>query len=78
VVAYVCDDGGNLRRTVRAFGDDSCPASGPILANNVSACSFVHDVSDLQRNAPAELSITLTDSGESVSLYFPVYVNNTP
>lgn len=78
VVAYVCDDDGQLRRTVRAFGDNTCPANGPILASSVSACSFVHDVSDLQRNAPAELSITLTDSGESVSLYFPVYVNNTP
>jgi MSHA biogenesis protein MshO len=78
VVAYVCDDEGKLRRTVRPFGDSDCPATGPILASNVSACSFVHDVSDLQQNAPAQLSITLTDSDESVSLYMQVYVNNTP
>jgi len=78
VVAYVCDDDGKLRRTVRAFGDSTCPATGSILATNVSACSFVHDVSDLQQNAPAQLSISLTDSGESVSLYMQVYVNNTP
>ena len=78
VVAYVCDDEGRLRRTVRGFADAACPATGPILANNVSACNFVHDVSDLQRNAPAQLSISFTGSGETVSLYFQVYVNNTP
>ena len=78
VVAYVCDNDGNLRRTVRAFTDAACPANGFILANNVGSCNFVHNVSDLQRNAPVQLSITFTDSGETVSLYNEVYVNNWP
>jgi MSHA biogenesis protein MshO len=78
VVAYVCDDDGKLRRTVRAFGDETCPATGAILASYVGSCSFTHDVTDLQRNAPAQLSITFTGSGETVSLYLQFYMNNTP
>lgn len=79
VVAYVCN-GGNLRRTVRAFADAACPTSGAILASNVGSCNFVYSGSDLQRNALMQLSIafTDTDSGETVSLYHEVHVNNTP
>ena len=78
VVAYVCS-GPNLRRTVRAFADASCPTTGTILATNVASCNFVYNGSDLQRNALVQLSITFTDSsGESVSLYHEVHVNNTP
>ncbi|MGK0258402.1 MAG: MSHA biogenesis protein MshO [Candidatus Azotimanducaceae bacterium] len=78
VVAYVCDNAGKLRRTVRDFTDSTCPATGPILASNVASCSFTHDVSDLQRNAPVQLSVSFTDSGETVSPYYEVYVNNWP
>lgn len=77
VVAYVCS-GGNLRRTVRTFAGASCPATGTILASKVGSCNFVYNGSDLQRNALAQLSITFTDSGEAVSLYHEVHVNNTP
>ncbi len=72
VVAYVCN-GGNLRRTVRAFTDAVCPTTGPILASKVGSCNFVYNGSAL-----IQLSITFTDSGESVSLYHQVHVNNTP
>ena len=83
IVAYVCDDDGNLRRTVRTFAhaDATCPVDGPILASNVSnviPCKFIHDVSDLQRNEPVQLTITFTDSGENISLYHQVYENNWP
>lgn len=78
VVAYVCSNDGKLRRTVRAFADAACPATGAILAYNVGSCNFVHDGSDLERNEPVHLSITLTDTGETVSLYQQVYVINTP
>ena len=83
IVAYVCDDDGNLRRTVRTFADAdaTCPVDGPILASNVSnvaPCKFVHDVSDLQRNEPMQLTIVFTDTGESISLYHQVYQNNWP
>ena len=77
VVAFVCS-GGNLRRTVRAFADAACPATGPILANNVGSCNLVYNGSDLQRNALVQLSFTITDSAETVSLYHEVHVNNTP
>ena len=77
VVAYVCN-AGNLYRTARAFAGAACPATGAILARNVGSCNFVYNDSDLQRNALVQLRITFTDSGESVSLYHEVHVNNTP
>lgn len=77
VVAYVCDGGGNLRRTVRAFAAAACPAGGAILAQNVGACNFVYDAA-LQRNALVQLAIDFTNAGETVSLYHEVHVNNTP
>ena len=77
VVAFVCV-GGNLRRTVRAFAGAVCPTTGAILATNVGSCNFVYNGSDLQRNALVQLSITFTDSGETVSLYHEVHVDNTP
>jgi MSHA biogenesis protein MshO len=89
IVAYMCDDSGNLRRTTRDFGDtdalsDHCGGPdedillSPILASNVASCEFSHDVSNLQRNEPVRLTITFTDSGESISLYHQVYENNWP
>ena len=77
VVAYVCS-GGNLYRTPRAFTSAPCPATGAILASKVSSCNFVYNGSDLQRNGLVQLSLQLTDSGETVSLYDEVHVDNTP
>lgn len=77
VVAYVCS-AGNLRRTSRAFAAAACPVGGPILARNVSACNFVYNGSDLQRNALVQLAMEFTDNAETVSLYHEVHVNNTP
>jgi len=54
------------------------PAGTAVLAQKVSTCSFTYNDSDLQRNALVQLSITFTDSGESVNLYHEVHVNNTP
>jgi MSHA biogenesis protein MshO len=89
IVAYACafdsNGVGNLRRMVRSFDspDDYCRSkdgliNGPILASNVSSCKFEHDDSDLQRNEPVRLTITFTDSGESISLYHQVSENNWP
>ncbi len=77
VVAYVCS-GGSLRRTVRTFAGAQCPATGPVLARDVSACSFVYNDSDLQRNALVQLTLTFSSAGENMSLYHEVHVNNTP
>lgn len=62
-------------------GSASNPVSAaPILANNVdvSACTFVYNGSDSQRNGLVQINLTLTSSGESVNLYHQVNVNNTP
>lgn len=77
VIAFVCNNG-NLTRTARAFADAACPTTGAILANHVGSCSFIYNGSDLQRNALVHLAITFTSSGESVSLYHEVHVDNTP
>lgn len=80
VVAYVCDTAaGTLRRTASAtFTPASCLSTGPILASNVSACTFTYSGSDLQRNALVSMSIQLTNTGETVSLQHEVHVSNTP
>ncbi len=77
VVAFVCS-GGNLYRSTRAFTAAQCPTSGAILAGHVSSCNFAYNGSDLQRNGLVQLSLQLTDSGETVSLYDEVHVDNTP
>jgi len=79
VVSYVCDGANNLRRTVSgAFASGLCPATGPVIAANVSACAFNYNGSDLQRNALVSLALQLTSSGETVSLQHQVHVDNTP
>ncbi len=77
VVAFVCS-GGKLYRTASTSFTSACPATGAILASNLGFCSFVYNGSDLQRNGLVQLSLQLTDSGESVNLYHEVHVDNTP
>jgi MSHA biogenesis protein MshO len=79
VVSYVCT-GGQLRRTASTTFDSTCPATGAVLADQVGSCSFVYNGSDLQRNALVQITLQFTDSssGESVSLYHEVHVDNTP
>ena len=77
VVAYVCQ-AGNLHRTASADFSSNCPATGPILARQVSACNFDYSGPDLQRNALVRMVLQLTDHQETVSLLHEVHVNNTP
>jgi MSHA biogenesis protein MshO len=77
IVAFVCN-GGSLFRTANYAYATSCPTTGAILANNVSACNFVYNGSDLQRNALVQLTVKFTDNDETVNLYHQVHVNNTP
>jgi len=80
VVSYVCNGANELRRTVStlvAASATSCPATGAVLAGHVS-CTFVYSGSDLQRNALVQIKLQFTDSGETVSLYQEVHVDNTP
>lgn len=78
IVAFVCN-GGKLYRTASSTFSSACPITGSILANSIGSCSFDYTGSDLQRNALVKLTIKLTDSsGETVSLYHEIHVNNTP
>jgi MSHA biogenesis protein MshO len=81
IVSFVCS-GGMLYRNANYAYAPSCPAptpgTTPVLAQNVSFCDFVYNVSD-PRNALVQMTINLTDaSGETVSLYHEAHVNNTP
>lgn len=82
MVSYVCDTVAHqLRRVGNAASTAavSCPATGgAVLASNVSACSFDFAGTDLQRNGLVRINLSLTRSGETVSLYHEVHVNNTP
>lgn len=83
VVGYVCS-GGNLRRYTRTLpyaAPVACPTpagTDPILASNVSSCSFDYNGSDLQRNALIRMTLGLTDSDETVTLQHEVHISNTP
>ncbi|PHM19055.1 MAG: general secretion pathway protein GspH [Curvibacter sp. PD_MW3] len=49
-----------------------------MLAKNAT-CTFVYNGSDLQRNGLVQMTLSLTDaSGETVSLYHEVHVDNSP
>ncbi|OGT04188.1 MAG: hypothetical protein A3F73_08890 [Gallionellales bacterium RIFCSPLOWO2_12_FULL_59_22] len=51
--------------------------SSAILADKVSACSFVYDPNN-QRNSLVAATLTLTRGNESVRLYHEIHVNNIP
>jgi MSHA biogenesis protein MshO len=55
----------------------STTKSSAVLADKLSACSFVYTGSD-PRNALVAISLTITQGYESVSLYQEVHVNNLP
>jgi len=48
-----------------------------ILAERVSACSFIYNTSNA-RNSLVAMQLTLTRDGESVTLYHEVHINNIP
>lgn len=54
-------------------------ASHALLATNVSACSFVYDTNVVaQRSGLVTMRLTITESGETVTLYSAVHVSNVP
>lgn len=77
MVSYVCT-GTQLTRTVSGSFAANCPANGPVIANNVSACNFVFNQNSL-RDALAYLTLGMTTSdGEAISLQHQVHIDNTP
>ena len=82
VVAYVCS-GTKVYRMAQNSRAHICTGtvtpSGPILAKDVSACSFNYNSSiDLLRNALVSMILAFTDGGETVTLQHEVHVSNTP
>jgi len=80
---------GTLYRQVLALplaASTVCPSSAmsasvvsaTVMANHLSACNFDYSASDLQRNALISMSLSVTDSGETVSLQHEVHVSNEP
>lgn len=83
-VSYVCDPGsGTLKRywgypiqAAQPANVAAAPlvaAASALLASHVSACSFV-----LARPGLVTVQLTLTESGESISLYGAAHVSNVP
>ena len=57
----------------------SFTTSGALLAKNVSGCSFSYDAQVItQRAGLVSAWLQVTQSNESVSLYYEVHVSNVP
>lgn len=52
-------------------------ANPPLLADKLSDCQFIYDVSN-QQHSLLGIRLVLTQAGESVSLYHQIHVNNVP
>lgn len=81
VVSYICS-GNRLYRNANYAYSSSCPTptpgTTPVIATNVGSCNFVYNGSDLQRNGLVQMTISFTNSGETVTQYHEIHVNNTP
>lgn len=54
------------------------PANTPIVAHNISSCTFSDGSGAAQRSALVSLRLGITKSGETVSFYQDVHVSNIP
>ena len=93
-VTYVCaptlnGTGGTLTRywgyTIQATQPTDAAATPlltaarALLATNVSACNFTYDPNVVaQRSGLVTMHLTLTQDGESVTLYSAAHISNTP
>jgi MSHA biogenesis protein MshO len=88
MVSYVCDSGSStLYRVVSDLPltpDVQCTfaPSSPKIAQKVDCAKTSFAITDsgnaLNRNALVSMRLTVTDSGETVSLYHEMHVDNTP
>lgn len=89
-VTYACTPaaggaGGTLMRwqgyAIQPAQPTALPAGGTasMLATNVSACTFTYDASVVAQSAGlVTMHLTITEQGESVSLYNATHVSNVP
>lgn len=55
------------------------PAAGtPVLATNISACSFSYSAGTTERNGLVSMRLNIRQKNEEVSLYHEVHVSNVP
>lgn len=64
------------------YGINSAQSASPggtsaVLANKLSGCSFVYNTNN-QRNSLLAVTLTVTESNESVTLYQEIHINNIP
>lgn len=81
-VIYSCS-GGNLLRSTRAIDATrmaACPTVGTVLVGNVdcAAGSFNYAAAATERSGLLEMTLVLTQQGESVRLYHEMHVSNVP
>jgi MSHA biogenesis protein MshO len=80
IVSYICGADGKLYRNANYSYGTSCPApttgTTPVIATEAT-CDFAYTTPDI-RNGLVQLSLTFSKSGEAVSIYHEVHVNNTP
>lgn len=86
-VSYICDLAeGTLTRywgytITNAQAVPPAPASSAppaLLASNVSACTFSYAAGFTARNGLVTLRLSITEGGETVTLYHEVHVSNVP
>lgn len=84
-VRYICDTAtGNLTRYWGfpiATPSAGVPAGGSsaLMASNVSACNFTYDTNVVaQRSGLVTMNLSITESGETVTLYSAIHVSNVP
>jgi MSHA biogenesis protein MshO len=49
-----------------------------LIADKLTACSFTYTTGPTQRDALVTIALSLTDTGETVSLVNQVHVSNVP
>lgn len=56
----------------------AAPVGAPILAQNLSTCSFTYATGVAERSGLVSLRLGITQSNETVTLYHDVHVSNVP
>ncbi len=80
-VSYICDPGSGLLTRQTGYGfvaAQPTTTGGVTLADAVSGCTFAYQPGVLARLGLVSLRLTLSEAGESVTLYHEVHVDNAP
>jgi MSHA biogenesis protein MshO len=81
VVRYTCDGTSLTRATLCSLGTTGCTASSATLAGGgtmTAACTIDYTSAAIGRNGLLFFQLTLTQSGESVTLFQQIHIDNTP